>query len=116
MVQALHHLIDQLAGILLTFLSKVEIDHGGFQLGMAHVSSDGPQVDPSLEKMSGIELVLSLSKEVAQGVNGDSLFVDSCGNLGTAEGALDTTFGHGKLSVLCSITVSAKGGEEEARV
>jgi len=87
MVESLHHLIDQLAGIFLAFLGEVEIDHGGFQLCMAHVSLDDPQVDPSLEKMSGIG--------VAQGVNGDSLFVDSCGNLGTAEGALDTTFGHG---------------------
>jgi len=108
MVQALHYRIDQLAGILLSFLGKVEIDHGGFELGMAHVSLDDTQVDAGFEEMSGIG--------VAEGVNGDSFFVDSCSNLGTAEGALDTTFGHGKLSVLCSITVSAQGREEEARM
>lgn len=53
---------------------------------------------------------------MAQGVNGDSLFSDSGSNLGPAEGTLDTALGHGRRSVLCSITVSAKGGEEEARV
>jgi hypothetical protein len=108
MVQALHQLIDQQAGILLTLLSKVKIDHGGFELGMAHVSLDDPQVDTGFEEMGGIG--------VAEGVNGDSLFSDSSSNLGPTEGALDTAFGHGKLSVFCSFSVSAKGGEEEARV
>ena len=108
MVQPLHYLIDQLTGILLPLLGKVEIDHGGFELGMAHVSLDDPQVDSGFEKMSGIG--------VAEGVNGDSFFSDFCSNLGPAEGALDTALGHGRRSVLCSITVSAKGGEEEARM
>ena len=49
-------------------------------------------------------------------MNGDALFWDSCSNLGAAEGALDTALGHGRRSVLCSITVSTKGGEEEARM
>ena len=53
---------------------------------------------------------------VAEGVNGDSFFSDSGSNLGPAEGTLDTALGHGKLSLLCSITVSTKGGEEEARM
>jgi len=86
----------------------VEIDHGGFELGMAHVSLDDPQVDSGFEKMSGIG--------VAEGVNGDSFFSDFCSNLGPAESALDTALGHGRRSVLRSITVSAKGGEEEARM
>ena len=66
MVESLHHLIDQLTGILLALLGEVEIDHGGFELGMAHVSLDDPQVDSGFEKMGGIG--------VAQGVNGDRLF------------------------------------------
>ena len=86
----------------------MEIDHGGFDLGMAHVSLDEPQVDSGFEKMSGIG--------VAQGMNGDSLFSDSGSNLGPAEGALDTALGHGRRSVLCSITVSAQGREEKAGV
>lgn len=86
----------------------MEIDHGGFELGMSHVSLDDTQVDAGFEEMSGIGM--------AQGMNGDTLFSDSGSNLGPAEGALDTTFRHGRRSVLCSIAVSAKGGKEEARV
>ncbi len=84
----------------------MEVDHSGFQLGMAHISLDNPQIDSGFKKMGGIG--------VPQGMNGDSFFMDSSSNLGTAEGALDTTFGHGKLSVLCPCSTSAKGGEEEA--
>ena len=54
MVESLHDLIDQLTGILLPFLGKVEIDHGGFELGMAHVALDDPQVDSGFEEMGGI--------------------------------------------------------------
>ena len=75
---------------------------------MAHVSLDDPQIDSGFEKMGSVG--------VAEGMNGDSFFVDSGSNLGTAEGALDTTFGHGKLSVLCSIAISAKCREEHARM
>ena len=108
MVKSLHYLIDQLTGILLPLLGKVEIDHGGFELGMAHVSLDNAQVDAGFEEMSGIG--------VAEGMNGDGFFADSSSNLGAAEGALDTTFSHGRLSVFCSSAGSAKGREEEARV
>ncbi len=75
---------------------------------MAHVSLDDPEVDPGFEKMGGIG--------VSEGVNGDALFLDSCSDLGPTEGALDAAFGHGRRSVLCSITVSAQGREEEAGV
>jgi len=86
----------------------VEIDHGGFELGMAHVALDDPQIDSGFEKMGGIG--------VTQGMDGDGLFVDSSSNLGPAEGALNTTFGHGRRSLLGTITASAKSREEEAGV
>ena len=35
-------------------MGKVEINHGGFELGMAHVSLDDTQVDADFEEMSGI--------------------------------------------------------------
>jgi hypothetical protein len=92
----------------LTLLGKVEIDHGGFELGMAHVSLDDPEVDTGFEKMSGIGM--------SQGMNGDRFFSDTCGDLGPTEGPLDTTFCHRRGSVFCSIAVSAKGGEEKAGV
>jgi hypothetical protein len=75
---------------------------------MAHVSLDDPQIDSGFEEMGGIG--------VAEGMNGDSLFSDSSSNLGTAEGALDTAFGHGQRSVFCSVPISAKCREEQSRV
>jgi hypothetical protein len=108
MVQALHYLIDQLAGIFLPLLSKVKIDHGGFELGMAHVTLDDPQVHASFEKMGGIGMT--------QGMNRDSLFVNSGSNLGATEGALNTAFGHGQRGVFRSTAASAKSREQEAGV
>jgi hypothetical protein len=75
---------------------------------MAHVSLDDPQIDSGFEKMGGIG--------VAEGMNGDTFFLDSSSNLGPPEGALYTTLGHGKLGLLGSIAISAKGREEEARM
>jgi len=75
---------------------------------MAHVSLDDPQIDSGFEKMGGVGM--------AEGMNGDRLFVDSSSNLGPAEGALDTTFGHGRRSLFGTITASAKSREEEAGV
>ena len=75
---------------------------------MAHVTLDDPQVDPGFEKMSGIRMT--------QGMNGDRLLVNCGGNLGPPEGALDTAFSHGQLSVFCSIAATAKSREEEAGV
>ena len=86
----------------------MEIDHGGFQLGMAHVSLDDPQVDSGFEKMGGIG--------VTEGMNGDHFFVDSGSKLGSTEGPLDTAFGHGSLSLLGPLSGSAKGREEEGRM
>jgi hypothetical protein len=75
---------------------------------MAHVTLDDPEVDSGFEKMGSIR--------VAESVNGGSLFADAGSHLGPAEGALDTAFGHGQLSVLCSTATSAKSGEEETRM
>ena len=61
-------MIDQLVGVLLTLLGEVEIEHGGFQLGMAHVALDDAQVDTGFEEMGGVGM--------AKGVYGNSLFTD----------------------------------------
>jgi hypothetical protein len=75
---------------------------------MAHVSLDDPQVDSGFEQVSGIG--------VAEGMNGDPLFLDFSSDLGATEGALDAALSHGQRSVLCSIPVSSKGWEEESRM
>src|SRR5262247_1800990 len=106
MVESLHHVIDQLAGILLALLGEVEIEHGGFELGMAHVALDDAQVDSGFEEMSGVGMT--------QRVYGNSLFTDCGIQLGAAEGALDTAFGHGSLSLCGSFAVSTESREEKA--
>ncbi len=75
---------------------------------MAHVSLDDPEIDSGFEKMRGIGM--------PQGMDGDGFFVDSSSNLGLTEGPLDTTFGHGRGSGVCTLTASAKSREEEAGV
>ena len=75
---------------------------------MAHVSLDDPQVNPGLEKMSGIG--------VPEGMNGDHFFVDSGSKLGSTKGPLDTAFGHGSLSLLNPLSGSANGWKDERRM
>src|SRR3972149_8170244 len=104
MVQSLHHLIDQLAGVLLTLLGEVEIEHGGFQLGVTHVALDGAQVDSGFKEVGGVGM--------AQRVYGNSLFTDGGLKLGATEGSLDAAFGHGGLS-LCGFSAASAQGREE---
>ena len=87
MVESLHHVIDQLAGVFLALLGEVKIEHGGFELGMAHVALDDAQVDAGFEEMGGVGM--------AQGMDGNAFFAHAGITLGTAKGALDTAFGHG---------------------
>src|SRR5262245_20067929 len=105
MFESLHHVIDQLAGILLALLGEVEIEHGGFELGMAHVALDDAQVDSGFEEMSGVGMT--------QRVYSNSLFTDCGIQLGAAEGALDTAFGHGSLSLSGSFAVSTESREQK---
>ena len=54
MIKSLHHVIDDLAGILLALLGQVEIEHGGFETGVTQVALDDAQVDAGFEEMGGI--------------------------------------------------------------
>ena len=86
MIESLHYVIDQLAGIFLALLGQVEIEHGGFESGVAQVALDDAQVDAGFEEMSSVGM--------AQGVHRHALFVDSGLPLGLAKGALDAALGH----------------------
>ena len=108
MVQSLHYVIDQLAGVFVALLGEVEIEHGGFELGMAHVALDDAQVNSSLKKMGGVGMT--------QRMNGDSLFTDGGSKLGVTKGALDAAFGHGSKSVGGAFAVLTEGGEHKTRM
>jgi polyisoprenoid-binding protein YceI len=56
MIESLHHVIDQLAGIFLTLLGQVEIEHSGFESSMAHVALDDAQIDTGFEQMGGVAM------------------------------------------------------------
>ena len=56
MIESLHYVIDQLAGVFLTLLGEVEIKHGGFESSMAHVALDDAQIDPGFEEMGGVAM------------------------------------------------------------
>ena len=40
-----HAFVDDLTGVFLTFVGEMQIDHGGFEHGMAQVALDGTDVD-----------------------------------------------------------------------
>jgi hypothetical protein len=108
MVESPHYVIDQLAGVFLTFLGEVKIEHGGFELGMAQVTLDDAQVDTGFEEMGGIAM--------AKRVYGNSLFTDGGGKFSVTEGALNTTFCHGIEGIFCARSASAESGEDKARM
>ena len=108
MIESLHHVIDQLAGVLLAFLGQVKIEHGGFELGMAHVALDNARVDAGFEEMGGVG--------VAQGMDRNAFFENTGGPLGLAKGALDAALCHGTQSRLDVGSLSAQSWEDKTRV
>ena len=50
----LHHGIDNVIGILQAFVGKMEIDHGGLDVGVTEILLDDPKIDSGFEQMSGI--------------------------------------------------------------
>ena len=75
---------------------------------MAHVALDDAQVDSGFEEVGGIGMTKRM--------DGDSLFTDGGIKFSATKSTLDTAFGHGSLSVLCSCAASAEGREEKARM
>jgi len=108
MIESLHDVIDQLAGILLALLGEVKIEHGGFESGVAHVALDDAEIDAGFEEMSGVG--------VAQSVNRNAFFAHAGIALGLAKGALNAAFGHGSQGLIDGGSVSAKSWEDKPRM
>ena len=79
MIESLHHVVNQLAGVFLALLGQVEIEHGGLESGVAEVALDDAQVDAGFEEMGGVGM--------AQGVDGHTLFGNRGGVFGVAKGS-----------------------------
>lgn len=106
MIESLHHMVDELRGILLTLLGQVEIEHGSFEAGVTEIALDDAQVDAGFQEMGGVG--------VAQGVDGHALFAYCGSALGVAEGVLDAAFGDGLGGLLGSGFVVAASGKDKA--
>jgi hypothetical protein len=55
-VKSFHSIVYDFIGVFGPLVGEVEIDHGSFQLAMAHVPLDEPGVGPSLQQMGCIAL------------------------------------------------------------
>jgi hypothetical protein len=108
MIESLHHVIDQLAGILLAFLGQVEIEHSGFETGVAEVALDDAQIDAGFKERGGVGM--------AQGVDGHALFEHAGATLGLAKSVLDAAFGHGLGGLLGLGWLMAASGKDKPGV
>ena len=108
MIESLHHVVDQLAGVFLALLGQVKIEHGGFESSVAHVALDDAQIDAGFQQMGGVGM--------AQGVNRNSFFTDAGIELGLAKGTLDAAFGHGIKGLMDGGSLSAESGEDKTWV
>ena len=49
----------------MAFLRQVEVEHGGFEVCMAHVTLNSAEVDASFEQMGGIGMAERMDSDVA---------------------------------------------------
>jgi len=104
-LKAFHFRVDDPVCIFLSLIGQMQINHGGFQAGMAEISLNDSEVDSGLEQVGGIG--------VSQGVNGDGFLFNACGKFGSSKGALDGFHGHGALGGRAILTASAHGGKDK---
>jgi hypothetical protein len=78
MLSTLHDAIDKGISLVLTLVGQVQIDHGGLETGMAHVSLDNLEVNARLQQMGGVGVMKRRDGHLA--------FADTGGPLGFAEG------------------------------
>jgi hypothetical protein len=105
MVESLHGGVDDAAGILGSLICEVEVDHGGLEAGVTHVSLDDSRVHTCFEKMGGIA--------VPEGVNRDTPLGDAGSGLGFSEGSLGAIESHGSSGCRAFVSSPAQSGEDE---
>jgi len=100
--------MDTLIGIFLAFLSEMEGDHGGFELGMAQGALEKAGVHAGFEELGGVRM--------PEGRDGHA----HCGHAGTSfggtEGALDTGPTHGRGRGRTLLVLPPRGGKEPGLV
>ena len=77
----------------------MEIDHGGFELGMAEILLNHPDIETGLQQVSGAGM--------SKGMNGNSSLFDARGEFSLPESALHTVYSHGIVEEGCCVMASA---------
>jgi hypothetical protein len=103
-----HKGVEARIGLLLPLVSKVKIDHRGFELGVPQVTLDEPGIHARFEQMGGVGM--------AQSMDGDAHFGDPGSLFGFAEGALDTGATHRGSRRRTLGVIAPGGGKEPGRV
>jgi hypothetical protein len=100
----MHEGVETLVGLFLAFVGEVEVEHGGFELGVSQVPLDESGINARFEQMGGVRM--------AEGMDGDAHFADPGALFGFAKGPLDTGATHGE-SRRWTLGVIAPGGGKE---
>lgn len=104
----MHEGVETLISLFMPFVGEVEVEHGGFELGMSQVALNEAGIHASFEQMGGIRM--------PQGMDGDTYFGEPSSLFGFAEGALDTGATHrGGCGRTVSL-VAPRGGKEPGGV
>jgi hypothetical protein len=85
-LESFHQIVDYLISVFIAFIGKMQIDHSGFETGVAEVFLYASQVDACFEEMSSIG--------VSEGMNADVFLCDSRFLFCSSQSALDAAFGH----------------------
>ena len=54
MVESFHYIVDNTEGVFLSFTGQMQIDHGGFQLGVPQVALANTDINACFKEMGGI--------------------------------------------------------------
>ena len=100
--------VDALVGIFVAFLCQVEVEHGGFEVGIAQVPLNSAEVDARFEQMGGIGMAQRMDANVA--------FEDASPLGRFAERALDAAAAHGRGRGGHGFVIASRGGKEPGEV
>jgi hypothetical protein len=100
----MHEGVETLVGLFLTFVGEVEVEHGGFELGMPQVALDETRVHARFEQMGSVRM--------SEGMDGDAHFGEPGALFGFTEGALDTGATHGSGRGRALVVIAPSGRKE----
>jgi len=103
-----HEGVETLISLCMPFVGEVEVEHGGFELGMSQVALHEAGIHASFEQMGGIRM--------PQGMDGHAQFEDAGTLLGSTEGALHTGATHGRGGRRTLVVIAPGGGQEPGGV